>query len=187
MAEFLIPGEVSSQNCYFGFLEGGLWVIEDTGEKGPLGVGLEGQRGPRRLDTPQEGSLRGPGVGCVHVPWGKPAVKKKGMAEQWIFSETPGEQEFPSCAKRTGKLGESTRNLLACAGRKSERLQQRIGPARIHLRALRELAEVVARQLCTVQQWSWSVTGVPDETGDLLTWPESLWRVVRRIWGAAGL
>lgn len=38
MAQFLIPGEVRrgvSKNCYFGFLEGGLWIIQDTGRRVP--------------------------------------------------------------------------------------------------------------------------------------------------------
>lgn len=46
------------------------WTLNYSGhwQTGPLGVSLEGQRGPRRLDTPQEGSLGGTGVGCLHVP-----------------------------------------------------------------------------------------------------------------------
>jgi len=84
-------------------------------------INPEGQRGPGRLDAPQEGSRRGAGAGCPPVLLDELAERKTGVDEQGSLPETPGEKKSTSCGRRDGHLGKSTKKLLEYTERKLER------------------------------------------------------------------
>ena len=59
----------------------------------PLRGSAEGKRSPGRLDTLQEGNLKGAGAGRTHVQKEGPAGEKTGLAEQRALAGTQETKE----------------------------------------------------------------------------------------------